>query len=144
MPDRDRSNYAKKHGPGKTVPESLAENIRSRCSDKELTCPTAFEVAEIEGVKPSEVGAAADLMGFSIVRCSLGLFGYRPAGKIVEPAAEVSPGLESAINGSLVKGRLPCVAAWEIAGNLNIEKMRVSAACEALGVKIKPCQLGAF
>ena len=52
--------------------------------------------------------------------------------------------LESAINKKLIGGRLTCSSAWEIAGALNIPRMHVSSACEALGIKIKPCQLGAF
>jgi len=40
--------------------------------------------------------------------------------------------------------KLSCAAAWEIAGSLNISRTKVASACEAMGIKIKPCQLGAF
>jgi hypothetical protein len=33
---------------------------------------------------------------------------------------------------------------WEIASRLGIQKLDVASACETMGVKIKPCQLGAF
>jgi PIN domain nuclease of toxin-antitoxin system len=39
---------------------------------------------------------------------------------------------------------LSCAAAWEIAKKINIPRMKVCAAAEALEIKIKPCQLGAF
>jgi hypothetical protein len=44
----------------------------------------------------------------------------------------------------LVDGRLPCAEAWRIADERNLKKMDVSSAVEALEIKIKPCQLGAF
>ena len=74
----------------------------------------------------------------------MGLFGYSPKKKIVQPAKEIAPDLKQAINDALSDGRLPCAAAWAIAKQINLPRMKVSAACEALKIKIKPCQLGAF
>ncbi len=54
------------------------------------------------------------------------------------------PELEKEIRSRLSNGRLPCAAAWEIAAERKIPRMKVSSACEALKIKIKPCQLGAF
>jgi hypothetical protein len=62
----------------------------------------------------------------------------------VQPAKEIASALKDEIEKSLAYGRLPCAAAWEIARNLNLPRMRISAACESLHIKIKPCQLGAF
>jgi len=39
---------------------------------------------------------------------------------------------------------LSCAVSWEIADALQLTRMAVSEACEALKIKIKPCQLGAF
>ena len=44
----------------------------------------------------------------------------------------------------LAEKKLSCRAAWDIAHRFKVPKMAVSAACEALNIKIKPCQLGAF
>jgi hypothetical protein len=52
--------------------------------------------------------------------------------------------MAAAINASLIDGRLPCLAAWEIAKRFGVAKAMISAACEAMKVKISPCQLGAF
>jgi hypothetical protein len=52
--------------------------------------------------------------------------------------------LKENILAALKNERLPCSAAWVIAEKLNIPRMKVSAACETLQIKIKPCQLGAF
>ncbi|MEX1326609.1 MAG: hypothetical protein AB1Z29_07405, partial [Desulfobacterales bacterium] len=89
-------------------------------------------------------GRGIDLMDIRLVKCRLGLFGYRPEKKAVEPKAPRSRELEEAIRAALIENKLSCHAAWEIAHMFQIPKMDVSAACEALGIKIKPCQLGAF
>jgi hypothetical protein len=90
------------------------------------------------------VGKTADLLNMKLVKCQLGLFGYTPEKKIVKPKAASTIKLESAIQDSLAEGALPCAKAWEIARNFDISKMTVSAVCEQLKIKIKPCQLGAF
>ncbi|HEY74952.1 MAG TPA: hypothetical protein G4O00_02075 [Thermoflexia bacterium] len=129
--------------------DPIATAIR-RHLDQEgmLSCAAAFRIARELDVQPSAVGQAADALGVRLNRCQLGLFGYGPKAegrhKIVQPAETVEPGLAQAIRDNLVEGKLPCRAAWEIASALRIPKMDVSAAAEALGVKITRCQLGAF
>jgi hypothetical protein len=93
---------------------------------------------------PAAIGAAADRLGIRLVKCQLGLFGYSPQKKIVQAPAAADPALETAIREKLENGRLACRHAWEIAAALHVPKMAVSAACEAMQIKIKPCQLGAF
>jgi hypothetical protein len=83
-------------------------------------------------------------MELRLVKCQLGLFGYQPEKKIVKPALSVGANVEEAILAGLVNGRLPCKTAWDISQQLGIHKMKVSAACDAMGIKIRPCQLGAF
>jgi len=129
--------------------EPIAEAIREHL-DREgmLPCATAFRIARELGVEPLEVGQTADALGIRLNRCQLGLFGYGPKAegrhKIVQPAETVEPGLAQAIRDNLVEGKLSCRAAWDIASALRIPKMDVSAAAEALGIKITRCQLGAF
>jgi hypothetical protein len=136
--------YAGKHGPGKAVDPELRDTLLKRFSDGQLPCALAFQVADELGVSPDAVGQAADLMELRLVKCQLGLFGYQPEKKIVKPAASVEPDLEKAIMAGLVNECLSCKTAWEISEKLGTHKMRVSAACDAMGIKIKPCQLGAF
>jgi hypothetical protein len=40
--------------------------------------------------------------------------------------------------------RLPCAAAFQIAADFKLAKIRISSACEKLKIKISACQLGAF
>jgi hypothetical protein len=136
--------FAGKHGPDAVVDPRLKDALSSRTSGGELPCAVAFDVAENLGISPAEVGRAADLLGLPLVKCQLGLFGYRPNKKIVQPEESSSPEIRRAIEGGLKDNRLPCRTVWDIAEQFGISKMKVSAVCDALDIKIKPCQLGAF
>jgi hypothetical protein len=83
-------------------------------------------------------------MNVRLNKCQLGLFGYKPQKKIVQPGTAPDTGVLEALRESLVDERLPCERAWEIARRFGLRKMAVSAICESEGIKIKPCQLGAF
>ena len=74
----------------------------------------------------------------------MGLFGYRPRRKILEPAAQVAPLLAEALERAAREGRISCEQCWEIADTFGMKRFLVAQACETLGLKIKPCQLGAF
>jgi len=124
--------------------KALRETVRSRADNGAMACAVAFAIAERLNVAPIDVGRALDLEDISIVKCQLGLFGYKPEKKIVKPMKKVPDGLRKEITAGLADGRLPCAQAWLIAERFNMSKMDISAACEKLGIKIKPCQLGAF
>ena len=122
----------------------MAAVLGDRVRNGELACAVAFSVAEELGKTPQQVGKAADLLGFRLVKCQLGLFGYAPEKKIVKPKRPEDPELAAAIREAAAQGRLSCRETWRIAARFGLRKMAVSSACEALGQKIKPCQLGAF
>jgi hypothetical protein len=136
--------YAAKHPEGRILNKKIAEAVRKRAANGEINCADASAIAENFRVDMLEIGVTIDLLEIRLKRCQLGLFGFGQKKVIVEPAAEVSKGLEKAIRGNLADGRLPCIAAWDIADRAGIARMAVSSACEALKIKIKPCQLGAF
>lgn len=52
--------------------------------------------------------------------------------------------LESKIKTSLVNGRLPCPAAFQIAKELNVSLSEVGKAVDNLNIRISDCQLGLF
>ena len=136
--------FAEKHEPNATLNERIKEAIIDRTKNNELPCAVAFKIADELNVAAAEVGKTADLMEMELVKCQLGLFGYKPDKKIVKPQAPDNKNLESAIRDSLVDGNLACEKAWEIARRFDASKMMVSSVCEELKIKIKPCQLGAF
>ena len=143
MTHSDAGNYRAKHPSGKLNNE-IARVIEKKVCDGEITCADGEGIAGALNVPMGEIGIAVDLLEIRIGKCQLGLFGYKPEKMIVKPADTVTAELEKAIKGALVNGRLPCATSWEIAEKFSVSKMDVSSACEALKIKIKPCQLGAF
>ena len=144
MTRKDKGHFAAKYRKGTRLDSKIAEAIKGKVSEGAITCAAAFEISGELKLKPSEVGIAIDLMETRISRCQLGLFGYYPQKKIVKPAEAVSQSLEQAIKSLLKNNRISCASCWDIAEKLDIPKMKVSAACEKLKIKISFCQLGAF
>lgn len=144
MARTDAERYAAKHPEGRTLNRAIADAVRKRAPHGEIDCADAGAIAENYRADMAEVGATIDLLEIRLRRCQLGLFGYGKQKRVVMPAAKVSGSLEKAIRGSLTDGHLPCLAAWRIADGAGIPRMDVASACEALQIKIKPCQLGAF
>lgn len=141
----DKGNkFSAKHGPDATPDHFIEEEILKQGKNKEIPCAVAFEIAGTLQVSPDAVGMTADLMNFKLIKCQLGLFGYQPQKKIAKHPDRITEDLKNAIADQLVQGRLSCRSAWDIASGLKIGKMKVSGACEAMDVKIKDCQIGAF
>ncbi len=144
MTHRDAADYSTKHGAGEKPNPEVAKAVTEAADDGKIACAKVFSIASELGVGPSEAGKTVDLLKIRLVKCQLGLFGYTPDKSIVKPAEKVSPELESAIRSRVADKRLPCLQAWQIADEFNLSKPDVSCAAEALGIKVKPCQLGAF
>ena len=144
MSQQKGKKFAEKHESNAQVNEKIKDHILRQTKNNELPCAVAHKIAADLNVSPAEVGKTADLLEMMLVKCQLGLFGYRPGKKAVKPKSPQSQDLAEAIRAALVEKKLSCRAAWDIAHRFNLPKMAVSAACEALNIKIKPCQLGAF
>lgn len=146
MTKKAGDTFAAKHGQDskRGVDAAIRARLEKKARKGTLSCAAAFTLAADLNRSPAEIGKAVDLLDIRLVKCQLGLFGYAPEKKIVKPAAAVDPVLEEAIRSELRGGRLACRNAWDLAERFRLPRMTVSAACEALGIKIKPCQLGAF
>ena len=144
MAHEDKGKYFKKHPAGSKVDDDLKQEIINQVKNNNISCKKAEEIAGEVGFTLEETGKAIDILNINITKCQLGLFGYGETKKIVQPAKEITPELKESITSALKEGMLSCSAAWKIAGKLNIPRMKVASACEALQIKIKPCQLGAF
>lgn len=127
-----------------TENKDLQTLVAGKAVEGRLACAVAHSLARELGVSPAEVGQAADEAEVRLNRCQMGLFGYYPQKRIVVPAQTVDHHLEKAIRSALSNGRLACASAWEIAKQLGVARMEVAGACEAMGIKISACQLGAF
>ena len=136
--------YASKHSPSAVLEKPLADALQEKIKEGRISCAAAHGIAERMERSPAEVGKAIDLMEVRLSRCQLGLFGYTPEKRIVKKADRWETDLESDIRAALKDGRLPCADAWAIADRRQVKRLTIGNVCEALGIKIRPCQLGAF
>jgi intein-encoded DNA endonuclease-like protein len=136
--------FSTKHGPDEKPDTSIKNEILKQTKNEKIPCAVAFEIAKVLRISPEKVGKTADLMNFKLTKCQLGLFGYQPKKKIVNSQENIKEDVKNAISDALAQGRLSCKKAWDIAHRFHVGKMTVSGACEALGIKINDCQLGAF
>jgi hypothetical protein len=147
MAHEDAGKYAAKHPPGTTLNERIAKAIREKTSGGKLVCAMGEKISKELKVGIAEVGITADLLEMKIKECQLGLFGWggKPNhGKDIRAAASLTAEIKSAIEQAAVNGMVNCAALWTIADRLGVERKVTSAACEALGLKIRSCQLGTF
>lgn len=144
MTHQDAGKYSAKHPAGTICDPVLEEAVRQHAQDGRITCSAAHNIAGRLKVSPSEIGKTVDLIEYRITRCQLGLFGYSPEKKIITPADHISEELSRCLRELSADGKISCADCWSTANRLDIKKMDISAACEHLGIKISPCQLGAF
>ncbi len=123
---------------------AIKHQIETRLQNQQLPCAVAFDIAGELEATAAEVGQAANLLGVKLSKCQLGLFGYSPEKKIVTPQDLQHDVLTTALPDYLENGRLSCFRAWALAEHCKLARLDISRYCEAHGIKISNCQLGAF
>ena len=144
MTHEDSGHFATKHPAGTTVNPRIAKAVADNLADGTITCMAAHEISRALAVAPSQIGVAIDLQEGRLIKCQLGLFGYGQGKKKVKPAPHVEAAVRTAIENHAVDGCLACKDAWHLAREYGMPKLAMANASESLGIKIKPCQLGAF
>ena len=113
-----------------------------------IPCPVAHFIAAYLNVSPREVGDVATALNVKIYQCQLGLFGYGRKGqtsyKILGRKVEVPDSVLEAIKAKVADGRISCIDLWKIADESGVMRPEAGNAADSLGLKITPCQLGAF
>lgn len=135
--------FIDKH-PGASPNSKIEAELARKNIQGDLPCAVAFDIVTCLTVAPAEVGITADLLNIKISKCQLGLFGYQPDQKPISAAKEPTAALKEALLSAQRENRITCTIAWEIAARLKVGKIAVGRACEAMGIKIKNCQLGGF
>jgi hypothetical protein len=143
MAHQDKGNYAGKHPEKKSDP-TIVKKLEKLRDKNLLTCAAAHRAAADLQKSPKAVGIQADLMELRIIECQLGLFGYSPEPKRIDPAIEISDDLWAAIEDKSTDGCLSCKESWDLAKAVRISRLDMGSACEKINIRIKPCQLGAF
>ncbi|WP_022668760.1 hypothetical protein [Desulfospira joergensenii] len=143
MTHEDQGHYARKH-PGVQMDPKINQKIKLLAGKGSLTCADAHRAAGDLAVSPAEIGIQTDLMELRISQCQMGLFGHGKDHKKIDPSIEVDEALWSRLEKTGKNGRISCAECWEIALEFKMKKLDIGSACEKLGLRVKPCQLGAF
>jgi hypothetical protein len=144
MSGKKRKPYSQKHDPNLRPDPRIEKELIKRDANREIPCALAFEIAKGMGVNPEDVGRTADMLDIRLVKCQLGLFGYKPEKKIIQAEDTTNQELKNAVIGSSDNNRLSCKKAWQLADRFNISKLALGNLCQANRIKIKACRLGAF
>ncbi len=130
--------------------------MQDRLEDKRLPCHQAHAIAHELGIEPLKVGLAANKADIRISHCQLGLFGYGPKSegkhKIVHPMDDVPERLAARLRALATHPRkgvandegITCTQVWQVADELDFERIEGSSAVEAMGIRVSRCQLGCF
>lgn len=133
--------------------DQILEAIREHAVHGELSCADAHAIAAQHGISPGQIGALVNgESDIRFYRCQLGLFGYGDKSlgqsKIVQPAAHVPPEIEAAlrdrVRGSVHDGNISCLDVWQVADRFAYPRLGMGNIVEALGLRVRPCQLGCF
>jgi hypothetical protein len=129
-------------------PARLTAAIRAHLVDGKVPCAAAFAIARQLSVEPLTVGRAANALEVRLTQCQLGLFGHpgKHGWQTLGTGEQAVPeGFDRAIEQARGdRGTLSCADAWRIAESFGVTRMQVGYLVDAMGVKIAPCQLGAF
>ncbi|MEA2102059.1 MAG: hypothetical protein U9P80_05740 [Thermodesulfobacteriota bacterium] len=128
--------------------EKILEMIELYPEEGVLPCSVAHFIAEYLDVSPLDVGMAANHANVKLCLCQIGAFGYGRKGtsnyKIFKREVQVPEGVLDRIRQEAVDGRISCETLWDIARDEGVARPEVGNAADSLGMKITPCQLGAF
>jgi len=129
--------------------EFTIEELIERYPEKDkLPCAVAHMIAVMAEKSPSEVGKIADDMKVELTYCQLGLFGYgrkrKSYYKNLGRPVEIDKKILDEIKAKSPDGEIVCPVLWQIADASGINRAEAGNAADALGLKIKGCQLGAF
>ncbi|MEA2061132.1 MAG: hypothetical protein U9P10_11625 [Thermodesulfobacteriota bacterium] len=143
MTHEDAGHYAEKHK-DKKLDEKAAQVLREKSKNGQIACASAHAAAKEVDMTPLEIGVQADLLELRLIKCSNGLFGYEPGGKILKKDISVSDELAEKIKAAAENEIITCAQCWETARTMKISRVDTASACDVLGIRIKKCQLGAF
>jgi hypothetical protein len=146
MTCQKQGHYAGKHaGEDISLEEGFKERLLEAAKDGALTCAKTLSLAKESGKEPRQAGIYLDLLEIRILECQLGLFGCAPEKRRVKKAEIIDP-LRQLIEKDIENGSVSCASLLKISAlyNHGVSPLTVAGMCETLGIKIRPCQLGAF
>lgn len=129
--------------------QQVGSAAASYVTEGQLSCADAHSLAASLGLTPGQFAQAiAESTDIRFYRCQLGLFGYglksEGLSKIVLPAKHVPDEIRTEIEAAAYEGGISCSDVWTIAERHAYPRLGLSNIVEAMGLKVRPCQLGCF
>lgn len=133
-----------KHSMKKNISSQLEQKLASSVKDNKISCAQAYRISDELNMLYSDMGSQLDQLEIRLTTCQLGLFGYGPEKKRFDPDIEVTEKMKILIQKNQTDQCMSCSKCWKLAESLSISRLEMGSVCEKLGIRIKPCQLGAF
>ena len=129
--------------------DEIIRKAQARAVDGQVSCRDAHAIAAELGIPPLEVGLAINrATDLRFYRCQLGLFGYESKAegrhKIAMAAPFVPPEMQAAVEGLAEGGAISCAEVWALAQRFEYPRLGVANIVEAMGLKLRRCQIGCF
>ena len=149
--DADREKKKRRiqlpENPGNLPPEALSrleEAVRARAKEGLVPCPTAWRIAQEQGVSRLDVGVRIDKLGLRVSDCQLGCFQVGKTSRLGAAPHPSDPQLARRVEALYEKGELTCANVFALAGERGLAPRAVADAANARGYKLRQCQLGCF
>ena len=136
-----RAQYPADEIPDKDITVKLEATANA---NKRIACRAAHEIAHELKCPPLKVGQTADLIEIRINRCQLGLFGRKESDAQSLSKGDVRQEIKTAVKSAVSQGKIACSVCWQLADQLDLSRHEMGRLCDALKIKVSPCQLGAF
>jgi len=133
--------------PGNLSEESLSELesvVKASLKDGYLSCPVAWGIARKSNVPKIVVGEITDRLGIRITNCQLGCFKIEKTPYDSSSYSNIDGEIRNILKELHETDQLSCAKAFELARQLNLKPMVIANEVNAMGLKIRGCQLGCF
>jgi hypothetical protein len=109
-----------------------------------LTCPVAWGIARKSNVPKIVVGEITDRLGIRITNCQLGCFKIEKTPYDNSSYSNIDGEICNILKELHETDQLTCTKAFELARQFNLKPMVIADEVNAMGLKIRGCQLGCF
>lgn len=149
--DADRQKKKRRiqlpENPGNLPAEALSrleEAVRAKAKEGLVPCPSAWRIAQEQGVSRLDVGVRIDKLGLRVSDCQLGCFQVGKTSRLGTAPEPADPELARRAEALYEQGELTCANVFALAGELEAAPRTVADAANARGYKLRQCQLGCF
>ena len=140
----------RRHLPGnpgnlsKEVLSQLEDTVKASLKDGYLPCPVAWKIAKEAHVPKVAIGEITDRLGIRITNCQLGCFKIKKTPYDNSSYSNIDGKICNILKELHETDQLTCAKAFELARQFNLKPMAIANEVNAMGLKIRGCQLGCF